>query len=141
MKMVMGFEGESFYGVAGSTAATRMTESVDISYNFDAEFGNTTPRGNSAAPPIDTQKITVRKVSLSINMLHDADDAVLEAMRAAMFNGNPIAVRLKDDVGGKGFDGDCYLTCGHDMPLRAEQTFKFTGTPCRDAGRSPQLYV
>lgn len=140
MGQKMGFRGEAFYGVAGATAATRITESRDISYDFDPENGDTTTRGNSDVPPIETGSVTSRKVSLTIQMVNKSSDPVLAAMLAAAYAGTPVAIRLKDYAAGKGFDGDVNLTVKHGMPLKGEQTYEFSATPNRDL-RTPQLYV
>lgn len=137
----MGFEGIAYYGVAGSTAATAITDSADISETFEVEKGNTTVRGNSSSPPIETEDVTVRKYSVEITMLNRSTDTVLEALRVAAAAGTPVALRMKDYAAGKGFDGDVTLSMTHGKPLRGEQTIQFTATPTRQSGRDPQLYV
>ncbi len=74
-------------------------------------------------------------------MINDSTDTVLEAFRVAAFAGSALALRLKDYSAGKGFDGDVTIKMDHGEPLNGEQTYKFTATPTRSAGRSPSLYV
>lgn len=137
----MGFEGLAYYGAPGSTASTAITDSADLSYNLDVEKGNTTIRGDSTVPPIETEDVTIRKAQIEINMLNRTTDAVLEALRVAAASGAAVALRMKDHAAGKGFDGDVTLSEQEGRPLRGEQTIKFTATPTRSAGRTPSLYV
>lgn len=136
----MGFEGEIYYGTAGSTAATKLTNSQDITITYDKEEGATTVRGSGSSVPINTSRVTAKSVSIQWTMLVKSDDTSLEALRVAEAAGNPVAIRLKDYAAGKGYDGDCILTMTHSAPLKGEQTIQFTATP-NDDNRTPQLYV
>lgn len=136
----MGFEGEIFYGAAGSTAATKITNSRDITMTYEIEEGATTIRGDGSAPPINTSRVTARTFSIEFEMLVKSDDTSLEALRVAAAAGNPVAIRSKDYASGKGYDGDCILTMNHGAPLKGEQTVRFTAKP-NDDNRVPQLYV
>lgn len=138
--MLMGFQGEAFIGTAGSTGATRLSNSTDITLDVDIEEGNTTPRGDSSEPPIDTTAVTIRKWSAQVSMLNETSDTALETFRVAATNGTPIAFRLKDYSSGKGYDGDVNVKYSHAKPLRGEQSLQFTVTPNRSL-RVPQLYV
>lgn len=137
----MGFEGQIFYGAAGSTAGTLLENTTDINYNLEPERGNTTVRGDGSAPPITTEQVTIRGITIEWTMINDTTDASFEAMRVAAFSGSPIALRTKDYAAGKGFDGDVTLAATNGMPLNGEQTTQFTATPTRSEGRDPQLYV
>ncbi len=137
----MGFEGEIFYGTAGSTAATRLTNVRDITYNFDTERGDTTVRGNSSSPPIGTNRVTRLNATIDFTMIVDSSDTELEALRVAAVAGNAVALRLKDYSSGKGYDGDVTLTMRHGKPIGGEQTIEFSAEPTRGEGRDPQLYV
>jgi len=137
----MGFEGLVYRGTAGSTATTLLENIKDVSYNLDIEKGNTTVRGDSTTIPIETEDVSVRKVSIEFNMINDTTDTDLETIRAAAFAGTIIALRLKDHSSGKGFDGDVTLSVGNSLPLAGEQDISFTATPSRSSGRSPSLYV
>ena len=137
----MGFEGMIYYGAAGTTATTLLENVKDISYTMDVEKGNTTVRGDSTVPPIETEDVTIRKVSIEWTMIHDITDTALEAIRVAAHNGTNIAVRTKDYTSGKGFDGDCSVSIATAKPLAGEQAFTITATPSRSNGRTPSLYV
>lgn len=137
----MGFEGLIYYGPAASgTATQQITNSQDITISYDNEEGATTVRGSGSAVPINTSRVTAKSVSIEFTMLVKSDDTILEALRVAEAAGNPVALRLKDHSSGKGPDGDFILSMQHGMPLKGEQTVKFTAKPNDDL-RTPQLYV
>lgn len=136
----MGFEGLIYRGTAGSTAATQMTNTQDITISYDNEEGATTVRGDGSAVLINTSRVVAKSVSIEWTMLVKSDDTNLEALRVAEAAGSPVAIRLKDHSAGKGFDGDVILSMQHGMPLKGEQTVRFTAKP-NDDNRAPQLYV
>lgn len=140
MSQVMGFEGEAFIGTAGTTGATRLENSRDITYSVDTEMGDTTVRGDSSAPPIGTEEVTKRVLAITVQMINDTTDTAFATMMAAAFNATRIALRLKDRSAGKGFDGDVTLTASNPYPLNGEQVIDFTCKPSR-ALRTPQGYV
>jgi len=136
-----GYEGQILYGAAGTTATTLLTNVRDITNKFDVDKGDTTVRGDSTAPPIETQDVTIRKASFDWEMLDDINDAALEAMSVAATDGTPVAIRTRRYSSGKGFDGDVTLSMEDGEPLRGEATIKFTATPTRSYGRDPILYT
>lgn len=136
----MGFEGELFYGVAGSTAATRISNSRDITVDFTTEKGDTTVRGDGTAPPINTSRVTARGMTITFQMLVKSDDTTFAALMTAAAAGTPVAIRSKAYSTGLGYDGDMVLDWNHGKPLRGEQTIDFTGTP-NDDNRAPQFNV
>lgn len=137
----MGFEGQIFYGVAGSTGGTQILNARDISYNMDHERGDSTVRGDGLSIPIKTEEVSLRVGSIEFAMIEDTTDTVLEALKVAAAAGTGVALRTKDHSAGKGFDGDVTLTVQKGMPIQGEQTVQFTATPSRGYGRAPQLYV
>lgn len=141
MTVRKGFEGIAYYGTAGSTASTQLTNCRDITYNTDAEFGDTTVRGDGSAVPIQTQSKTLRTQSIEITMLHDDTDTAFQAMETAAAGSDPVAIRTKSYASGKGYDGDCHLASSKPYPMNGEQVITFTCTPTRDGGRMPQPWV
>ena len=136
----MGFEGELFYGVAGSTASTRIPNSRDITETFDIDEGPTTERGAGSVPPLECTRVTGRKYGLEWQMVFKSDDTTLLALLAASVTGTPVAIRSKSFASGKGYDGDMNIKWKHGKPLKGEQTIDFTGSPNDDA-RAPSLDV
>lgn len=137
----MGFEGLIYYGVAGSTAATLIPETRDMSMTFSTDKGNTTARNADGSVPIETERVTVRKFQFDFQVLNVPDNAVIAALLAASFAGTPVAFRSKDYAAGKGYDGDVVLEHKNAQTLRGEQAIDFTAKPTRSAGRVPVLYV
>lgn len=137
----MGFEGLIYYGAAGSTASTLITNSRDINYNMDHERGDSTVRGDGSAPPVQTQEVTAIICGIEFTMIDDTTDTTLEALKVAAAAGTGVAIRTKDHAAGKGYDGDCTISVQKGMPLQGEQTVQFTATPSRGYGRAPQPYV
>jgi len=136
----MGFEGELYYGAAGATASTKITNSRDITEDFGNEKGNTTVRGDGSAPPIRTQRVTERTYSLNWQMTEKSNDATLTALKAAVAAGTPVAIRTKSYSSGTGVDGDMILSMQTGKPLNGEQTIDFTAEP-NDDNRAFQLNV
>lgn len=137
----MGFEGKIYYGAAGSTAATEITNSRDITYTLDTEKGDTTERGSGASPPIETGRVTSRILGINFQMLNKASDTTLAALLTAAYAGTAVAIRTIDKTAGKGFDGDVYLKVEHGKPLKGEQTFDFSTDCITDENRTPVPYV
>jgi hypothetical protein len=137
----MGFEGQIFYGAAGSTATTQITNATDINFPIDQETGNTTVRGDGSSIPIETMSVTCLKGTIEFSMIFDTADTTLAALMTAAAAGSGVALRLKDYASGKGPDADYILKVENGMPLKGEQTKKFTATPTRGYGRNPQIYV
>jgi hypothetical protein len=137
----MGFEGKLYYGVAGSTASTELTNSRDITISTDPERGETTIRGAGTSPPLKTERVTAIALSIDFAMLNDPTDSSLTALRTAAAAGSPVALRGKDYSSGKGLDGDFTLSEKLGKPYKGEQTFDFTATPTNESGREPQAYV
>lgn len=137
----MGFEGILYYGTAGSTASTQLTNVRDITITRDVERGDTTVRGTSAGPPIKTSHVSTRAVNIEVTMLNDSTDASLEAMRVAAAEGYAVALRGKDYASGKGPDGDYTMSESEPWPLNGEQVVTFTCEPTRAHGRDPISYT
>lgn len=135
----MGWEGELFYGVAGSTAATKITNCRDESYNIEKEYGETTTRGDGSAPPIETQTCVARRVTITWTMINKPADTTLTALLAAAVAGTAVAIRTKSYSSGTGFDGDCEVSANWSKPFKGEQTIEFTATPTLESGRTPLL--
>ena len=136
----MGFEGHTYYGVAGSTASTEITNIRDVTFTFDPERAETTVKGDGV-PALKTEEVVAVAVSMEWTMLNKTTDASLEALRVAAAAGNPVAIRMIDKAAGKGFDGDVSLAVEVGTPYKGEQTLKFTATPTEQSDRAPQLYV
>jgi hypothetical protein len=140
----MGFEGELYYGVAGQTAATKITNCRDVTIGIDPEKGDTTTRGDGSGPVVNSSRVVALSASLEWTMVNKADDTTLAALLAAAASGTPVALRGKDYAAGKGPDMDYTLAVQNGQPYKGEQTYQFTAEPTDEAGRTPtiaSLYV
>lgn len=140
MAKKMGFEGVLYYGAAGSTASTQITNRRDVNINTETEKGDTTTAGAGSSVPIGTSRVSRVNISIEWTMLEDASDTTLEALKVAAAAGSPVALRTKDYAAGKGFDGDVVLDVRKGLPIAGEQTVQFTATPCDD-NRAPIVYT
>lgn len=138
---LMGFEGQLFVGGAGSTATNLLENCRDIAISRGVTRGNTTSRGDSSAPPIETADVASRKVGIEFTMLNDKTDAHLETLRQAAAGGTAVALRGKDYSAGKGPDGDYTLEMSEPWNLNGEQVITFTGEPTKGYGRVPVSYT
>ncbi len=136
----MGFVGKIFCGNTGSTAATELTNSRDITYTHETDDGETTTRGDGSAPPIETMRPVKRRFSIEWQMLNKTNDTALAFLLDCAYGATDAAIRTLDSAAGKGFDGDCYIKVKHGKPLNGEQTFDFTAIPNNNS-REPSPYV
>jgi hypothetical protein len=138
--MRRGFEGQIFYGVKGTTAATLIENRVDFTTDTDPQMAPTTVAGLTTSTPLESEDVVAIKFSATLNMLNKESDAVLQALRTAANTGNQVALRTKDYASGKGFDGDVNVKESYGAPLNGQQTVNFTLTP-NNRLREPQFYV
>ena len=136
----MGFEGPVYYGPAGSTASTLITNSRDITETFDVEEGPTTIRGSGSTAPLNTSRVVGRTYAIEFQSVYKSDDTTILALIAAAVAGTPVAIRTKSYSSGLGYDGDMNVKYKHGKPLKGEQTLDFSFTP-NDDSRDPQLNV
>ena len=135
----MGYEAKLYYGVAGSTASTLITNSRDIKYDTNPVSGDTTIRGSGATPPIRTGRTVALEVSLTFTMTMKTDDTTLTALLAASRTGSPVALRVIPVTGGTGLDADCIISASLGAPLGGEETVDFTLVALNDDDRAPLL--
>ena len=137
----LGFQGLLYYGAAGSTATTQITDARDISVKIEPEKASTTKRGDGLTVPIKTEAVVAIGWSMDFSIVNDSDDAVCAALFAAAVLGNPLAFRAIPYLGGLGYDGDCTFSFQHGMPLAGEQQCDITATPTCESDRDPSLNV
>ena len=135
----MGYQGGLFYGTAGSTAATRITARVDVSYDIGVETGSTTSAGLGLLVPINTGEATALSPSIAFNMVVADDDSAVAALQAAAATGVPIALRYIRATGLSGFDCDCIISTKQGSPLKGEATMDVTVEQVSASLRDPIL--
>lgn len=128
--MAAGYKGILYYGTAGSTAATQVTNCIDLNYDTTVTKVSTMTRGDGSGPPIAYEEPVSRANVITWSMLHKASDTTLTALRAAARVGDvAVALRLKSDSTGTGPDGDYTVSCVQDMTLSGQNIYNFTATP------------
>lgn len=135
----MGYQGGLFYGTKGSTAATRISARVDVTYEMGVETGSTTSAGDGTAVPINTGEATALTPSISFNMIVADDDAAIVAILAASATGNPIALKYIRASGLLGFDCDCVISTTQGSPLKGEATIDVKVEQVSSSLRTPVL--
>ena len=138
---LMGYQSSLWYGTAGSTAGTRLTNVVDLDHDVSLDFGDTTVRGDSSSLPIGTQKPTKRTPKITWGMRFQPNDSDLTIIRAAAKAGTAVALVIKEFNAASAettiIDGDFNVTISEKGPLTAEAGFNFEATATRDHGRVP----
>lgn len=129
----MGFEGELYWGTAGSTAATLLTIARDVSYKFENTEADISDRGSI----VDVFDVAGVKFSLEFEVNNQNTNAFIAAARAATIAGTAMAFRTKDRSSGWGVDADFIIGVDESQPLRDAQRIKITATPTDKSGRSP----
>jgi hypothetical protein len=136
---MMGYEAKLYYGAAGSTASTLITNSRDLKYDTNPVSGDTTVRGSGSTPPIRTGRTVALEVALTWTMVLNTADATLTALIAAARTGAPVALRVIPATGGTGLDADCIISVSAGAPLGGEQTVDFALVSLNDDSRAPLL--
>ncbi len=107
MSIKLGMEAKLFYGAAGATASTELTNVKDVTLNLESGEADVTTRANAGwRATIGTLKTG----SVEFEMIWDSDDAGFTAIKDAYFNNTPIALAILDEAGGEGLDADFSVT-------------------------------
>lgn len=133
-----GYEGLLYYGTAGSTAATLLTNVEDLNYDTQPDKAETTIRGDGTAAPIKTDKVVAIGATITWSMLNKTTDTNLIALIAAARTGAIVALRTRAASTLLGYDGDVTLAVTHEMTLKGISKFNFTAT-ANDENRVPKL--
>src|SRR5690348_1949979 len=90
-----GYQGQLFYGTAGTTASTQITNCEDLDYDIDPEKAETTERGAGTNVPIKTERVVCLGVTITWKMYMKPADTTLAALVAAASTGAAVAIRTK----------------------------------------------
>ena len=107
MSIKLGMEAKLYYGAAGATATTELTNVKDVTLNLESGEADVTTRGNSGWRATVG---TLKTGSVEFEMIWDSDDAGFAAIKDAYFNNEPIALAILDGAGGEGLDADFSIT-------------------------------
>jgi hypothetical protein len=104
---VLGMNAKLYHGVAGGPATSEMTNVRNLTLNLEAGEADVTTRANSgwrATAP------TLRECAVDFEMVWDPADTGFSAIKNAFLTNGLIALKVLDQAGGQGPDGDFSIT-------------------------------
>ena len=106
-EFVLGMNAKLYYGAAGASAATEMGNVRDVTLTLEAGEADVTTRANlgwrATAP-------TLRECTAEFEMVWDPTDAGFTAIKNAFLTAGLVALKILDQDGGQGPDGDFAIT-------------------------------
>ncbi len=127
MAIKLGMEAKLYYGPAGSTATTELTNVKDVTLNLETGEADVTTRGNQGWR---ATVATLKNGSVEFEMIWDTGDAGFTAIRQAYFNNTAIALAILDGESGEGLDADFSITnFTRNEPLEEAITVSVTAKP------------
>ena len=122
----LGLEAKFFYGSAGATAATEMTNVKDVTLNMETGEADVTTR---AADGWRLTAATLKEASVEFEMVWDPNDGGFIAIKTAYFNAEPLALFVSDG-NNNGLDADFVVTSfSRSEPLEEALTVSVTCKP------------
>ena len=107
MSIKLGMEAKLYYGAAGATATSELTNVKDVTLNLESGEADVTTRANAGWRATVG---TLKTGSVEFEMIWDSDDLGFTAIKDAYFNNEPIALAILDEAGGEGLDADFSIT-------------------------------
>ncbi|MCC7408659.1 MAG: hypothetical protein IT442_13980 [Phycisphaeraceae bacterium] len=104
---ILGMNAKLYFGAAGTTAATEMTNVRNVTLTLEAGEADVTTRANQgwrATAP------TLRECTCEFEMVWDPADAGFTAIKDAFLAAGTVALKILDKAGGQGPDGDFSIT-------------------------------
>jgi len=103
----LGLNAKAYYGTAGSSATTEITNIKDVTLNLEKGEADVTTRGGNGWRQT---LATLKEGSIEFEMVWDPDDGAFGAVKDAYFNDTLIAMKFLDEAGGEGLDADFTVT-------------------------------
>jgi hypothetical protein len=124
----LGLDAKAYYGTAGSTATTELTNVKDVTLNLESREADVTVRGGDGW--VQTTP-TLKDASVEFQMLYDEDDSSLSDILDAYLNQTSLAFYFRSKTGGEGLDADFRVvsatrTEGNEEALMLNVTLKPT---------------
>jgi len=127
MAIKLGLNAKMYYGVAGSSATTELTNCQDVTLTLEKGEADVTTR---AAAGWRQTVGTLKEGSIEFKMVWDTEDAGFVAIKNAYFNDTPIALKILDSEGGSRLDADFSITkLTREEPLEQALTASVTAKP------------
>lgn len=116
-----------YYGTAGSTAGTLITNVRDLSLKMKKGEAKADSRGSVWSK----KRATLKEAEVEWEMNDDPDDTALTAIVNAFINNTTLAFLIKDAASGHGLDGDFEVfTCDREEKLEDVIVYKIGIKPC-----------
>lgn len=127
MASSLGMNGKAYYGTAGTTASTELTNITDVTLNLETGAADVTTRGNNGWR---ATVATLKDGTAEFEMIYDPDDAGFIAIQAAWAASTPIALLFLNASGGSGLDADFVITnFSRSEPLEEAMKVSVTAKP------------
>lgn len=126
MAYKLGLDAKLFFGTAGTTASSEMTNVKDVTLNLESGEADITTR---AAEGWRISAATLKEASLEFEMVWDTQDAGFKAIKNAFFNNSAVAL-FASDGDGNGLDADFVVSSfSRSEPLEEALTVSVTCKP------------
>ena len=123
-EFILGMNAKIYYGAAGSTASTELTNVKDVTLSLEAGEADVTTRANQgwrATAP------TLRECTAEFEMQWKPSDAGFQAVKDAFLSAGTIALLILTEEDGEGPDGDFSITgFSRSEPLEESITVSVT---------------
>ena len=127
MGIRLGMQGKLYYGPAGATATTELSNVKDVTLNLETGEADVTTRGNQGWR---ATVATLKNGSVEFEMVWDTTDAGFTALQQAYFNNTAVALAILDRENGEGLDADFSITnFSRKEPLEEAMTVNVTAKP------------
>ncbi|NIA06907.1 MAG: hypothetical protein GWP14_04580 [Actinobacteria bacterium] len=106
-EFILGMNAKIYYGTAGTTAATELTNVKDVTLTLEAGEADVTTRANQgwrATAP------TLRECSAEFEMQWKPSDAGFAAVKTAFLSAGTLSLLILTETDGEGPDGDFSIT-------------------------------
>jgi len=121
---ILGMNAKIYYGTAGSTASSELSNVRDVTVTLEAGEADVTTRANDgwrATAP------TLKECTVEFEMVWKTTDAGFTAIKNAFLNNTTIALLVLSESGGEGMDGDFSITnFSRNEPLEEAITVSVT---------------
>ena len=107
MPIKLGLEAKLYYGAAGASPTTELTNVKDVTLNLEAGEADVTTRANAGWRATVG---TLKSGTVEFEMVWDTADAGFAAIKNAYFNNTPIALAILDGAAGEGLEADFAIT-------------------------------
>ena len=116
-----------YYGMAGSTAGTLITNVKDLSLKMKKGEAKV----DSRASRYSKRKGALKEIEVEWEMNDDSSDSALATIVSAFINDTPLAFKILDASDGHGFDGDFEIFgCDREEKLEDAIVYKINIKPC-----------